>query len=140
MVSLRAGQVIEIDFQCLCGTISSPTFLMEAFFGSIMVANSSAQTMPTSISYGILANYHPVNLQIRSVGASGSINASGVSFATAASAPPATWYWGTGSLVHTDLTGINYNQANALDLRGQWSVSSASNTVQILGLTARLKG
>jgi len=137
--ALKAGQVIEIDFQCLCSTISSPTFLMEVYFGSTVVANSSTQTMPTSITNGILANYHPVTLRIRSVGAAGSINAAGVSFATTAGAPT-SWYWGTASRVYTDLTGINYNQANTLDLRGQWSVASSANTVQILGFTARLNG
>ena len=44
----EAGQVIEIDFQCLHSTTGSPTFGMAVFFGGIQIANSTRQIMPPS--------------------------------------------------------------------------------------------
>jgi len=83
----------------------------------------------------------PWVLYIRSIGSIGSINGSG--FTESLDSGTQSWFFGTGGQANgssPDITGINYNQANAVDFQAQYTASSSSNAVQVIGCQMRLRG
>jgi len=138
--ALRAGQIIEIAFQALLQSTNTPTLTWFVTFGGTTVLFSAANTVsanPNTTNVQIA----PWALYIRSTGSSGSINGAG--YTATLDAGLQSWFFGTrgqGNGTGADITGVNYNQANAVDLQAQYSAASTSNTVQVIGCQMRLRG
>lgn len=134
--ALLPGQWIDIDFQGVVSTTGTPTFQPVLKFGTVTVLPGSAVALASSITNLLAMNWGGLRIVARTVGASGSLNGGGVLRLGQQNYILTT----NASEVGTDITGVNFNQANALDFQGQWGTGSASNSIQVLSFIARLKG
>jgi len=129
--ALMAGQCIDIEFQALASTIGTPTLTLYVLFGGVTVLSAMATT-GSGLANAAVYTCGPVAIQARTVGASGSMNGSGLI--------EGITYLITTPSFGADVGSINFNQANALDFQAKWGTGSSSNTIQVLSFTARLRG
>ena len=137
--ALRPGQIIELDFFAICSTTGTPTFTLTFLFGSTVIVASSPVASGAGQSSGAFLSYGPVKLVVRTIGATGSMNGGGLvnnggNYDDLSTGPTTTPPTGS------DVGSINFNQANLIDFQCACSAASASNTIQILGFSARLRG
>jgi hypothetical protein len=142
--TLKVGQMIEIVVSGTWGqTASSPTLTMEVFLGGTEIGISNAQPLLTSTavtnnSWG--TNFiGPITLLITAVGSSGGALCVGGGFNFWRTGGAGASYITPPSATGTPIT-LNTTIANALDIQVEWSAASASNTLQVLGGNARLRG
>jgi len=108
---------------------------------------SSPTTFPAATETNtIVRPCGPIALFIQSVGSPGSITGLRVSEVIGNGAGNfSSFDFATDSLLRAgatgpDITSINFNLTNAVDLQGQWGTASAAVSMEIVGLTARLDG
>ncbi len=138
---LRAGQWIDIEFSGIYSTTGGPTLTWFLMFGGVVVCSSPAVAGGTNMANAWFGTGTSGHIIARTVGGSGTINGFCIPEASGNGGNFA-WFMNTGgsSPAGGDITSFNYNQANALDLQFQWGTLSSSNTIQLYGFTARIRG
>jgi hypothetical protein len=131
---LAAGSLIQIVMAGTFGsTASTPTILMQVLWNSIVIAESlaAAQQITIATTGGFFATNTAINIWFPTIGATATPLCNGaINFWSSGSIAATTQFTGSGAGV-TNPNTIDTTSDGLLDVRLQWSVTNAANTVTV---------